>query len=192
MTDQNKQPEPASNPTGDDQAGASFDDLIDPLTSELENVDQGNTMQEQLDEAEKKHLLAVAELENFRKRSRMATQEQIRYASLPLMSEMLESLDNLQRAIDAAEGEDSQTGLLEGVKMVASQILSNLENHGCKKIDAIGKPFDPNLHQAVQMQASDTYPANTVMLELRPGYQLHDRVIRPSQVFVSTGSATGE
>ena len=149
-------------------------------------------MQEQLDEAEKKHLLAVAELENFRKRSRMATQEQIRYASLPLMSEMLESLDNLQRAIDAAEGEGSQTGLLEGVKMVASQILSNLENHGCKKIDAIGKPFDPNLHQAVQMQASDTYPANTVMLELRPGYQLHDRVIRPSQVFVSTGSATGE
>ena len=150
------------------------------------------TMQEQLDEAEKKHLLAVAELENFRKRSRMATQEQIRYASLPLMSEMLESLDNLQRAIDAAEGEDSHSGLLEGVNMVASQILSNLENHGCKKIEAIGKPFDPNLHQAVQMQASDTYPANTVMLELRPGYQLHDRVIRPSQVFVSTGSAGGE
>ncbi len=192
MTDQNKKPEPAGNQPGDIQAEATFDDQLDPLMAELEIAEEAGTMREQLNEAEKKHLLAVAELENFRKRSRVATQEQIRYASLPLMSEMLEALDNLQRAIDAAEGEASHSGLLEGVNMVASQILSILENHGCKKIEAIGKPFDPNLHQAVQMQPSDTYPANTVMMELRPGYQLHDRVIRPSQVFVSTGTESGE
>ncbi|MCH2183538.1 MAG: nucleotide exchange factor GrpE [Mariniblastus sp.] len=192
MTDQNKKRETAGNQPGDIQAGATFDGQLDPLMAELELAEESGTMREQLDEAEKKHLLAVAELENFRKRSRVATQEQIRYASLPLMSEMLEALDNLQRAIDTAEGEASHSGLLEGVNMVASQILSILENHGCKKIEAIGKPFDPNLHQAVQMQPSDTYPANTVMMELRPGYQLHDRVIRPSQVFVSTGIESGE
>jgi len=192
MTDQNKKSEAAANPSVDPSTGATFDDQLDPVMADLKTTDGAGSIQEQLDEAEKKHLLAVAELDNFRKRSRVATQEQIRYASLPLMSEMLEALDNLQRAIDTAEGEASQSGLLEGVNMVASQILSILENHGCRKIEAIGKPFDPNLHQAVQMQTSDTYPANTVMMELRPGYQLHDRVIRPSQVFVSTGPHSGE
>ena len=191
MANKNKKPETPGNQRDDSFAGEAFDDQLDPLTAEMQKTDQPGTVKEQLVEAEKKHLLAVAELENFRKRSRVATQEQIRYASLPLMSEMLEALDNLQRAIDAAEGEPSSSGLLEGVKMVASQILTVLESHGCTKIDAIGKPFDPNLHQAVQMQTSDNFPANTVMMELRPGYQLHDRVIRPSQVFVSTGLESG-
>ena len=191
MANENKKPETLGNQRDDSFAGEAFDDQLDPLTAEMQTTDQPGTVKEQLVEAEKKHLLAVAELENFRKRSRVATQEQIRYASLPLMSEMLEALDNLQRAIDAAEGEPSSSGLLEGVKMVASQILTVLESHGCTKIDAIGKPFDPNLHQAVQMQTSDNFPANSVMMELRPGYQLHDRVIRPSQVFVSTGLESG-
>lgn len=191
MTNENKKPETLGNQQDDSLVGAAFDHPLDPLTAEMETTDQPGTIKEQLAAAEKKHLLAVAELENFRKRSRVATQEQIRYASLPLLSEMLEALDNLQRAIDAAEGEPSSSGLLEGVKMVASQILTVLEGHGCKKIEAIGKPFDPNTHQAVQMQTSDTFPANTVMMELRPGYQLHDRVIRPSQVFVSTGLESG-
>ena len=86
----------------------------------------------------------------------------------------------------------ARDGLLEGVKMVAQQISTVLENKGCKKIEAVGQPFDPNLHQAVQMQPSDEYESNTVMQELRTGFQLHDRVIRPSQVFVSTGPANKE
>jgi len=76
--------------------------------------------------------------------------------------------------------------------MVATQITKVLEDHGCKRIDAVGQPFDPNLHQALQMQASDEHPANTVMQDLRSGFQLHDRLIRPTQVFVSTGPAKEE
>jgi molecular chaperone GrpE len=73
--------------------------------------------------------------------------------------------------------------------MVAQQISDVLAEKGCKKIEAVGQPFDPNKHQALQMQASDEFEANTVMADMRPGFELHDRVIRPAQVFVSTGPA---
>lgn len=156
----------------------------------LQSVDEIEQLRQQLGEAEKRTLLAQADLENFRRRTRRDMQVQLQYASLPMMSELLDALDNLQRAIDAHANDPSSEGLLEGVRLVAQQISTILENNGCKKIESIGQPFDPNLHQAVQMQPSDQFPANTVMHELRTGFQLHDRVIRPAQVFVSTGRST--
>lgn len=144
-----------------------------------------------LDESEKRALIAAADLENYRKRSAKNTQDQIKYASLPIMGELLEAVDNLNRAIESAD-EGSNSGLLEGVKMVSGQILNILTANNCKLIPSVGEPFDPNLHQAVQMQPSDDYPENIVMMEMRTGYRLHDRVIRPSQVFVSTGSKKEE
>ena len=140
-------------------------------------------------DAEKRILMAHADMENYRKRARRDMQEQVRYAALPLMNELLDAVDNLSRAVQSYQQDPNGDGLAEGVNMVAQQITKTLETHGCKKIDAVGHPFDPNLHQALQMQPSDEHPANTVMMDLRPGFQLHDRVIRPTQVFVSTGPA---
>ena len=156
---------------------------------ELSEVDQ---LKAQVADAEKRVLMAHADLENYRKRTRRDMQDQVKYASLPLMNGLLESVDNLQRAIESYEQEPNADGLAEGVVMVAAQIAKVLEDHGCKKINAVGQPFDPNLHQALQMQASDEHPANTVMQDLRSGFQLHDRLIRPTQVFVSTGPAKDE
>ena len=156
---------------------------------ELSEVDQ---LKAQVADAEKRVLMAHADLENYRKRTRRDMQDQVKYASLRLMSGLLESVDNLQRAIESYEQEPNADGLAEGVVMVAAQISKVLEDHGCKRIDAVGQPFDPNLHQALQMQASDEHPANTVMQDLRSGFQLHDRLIRPTQVFVSTGPAKEE
>ena len=156
---------------------------------ELSEVDQ---LKAQVADAEKRVLMAHADLENYRKRTRRDMQDQMKYASLPLMNGLLESVDNLQRAIESYEQEPNADGLAEGVVMVAAQISKVLEDHGCKRIDAVGQPFDPNLHQALQMQASDEHPANTVMQDLRSGFQLHDRLIRPTQVFVSTGPAKEE
>ena len=158
-------------------------------TEELSEVDQ---LKAQVADAEKRVLMAHADLENYRKRTRRDMQDQMKYASLPLMNGVLESVDNLQRAIESYEQEPNGDGLAQGVAMVSAQISKVLEEHGCKKIDAVGQPFDPNLHQALQMQASDDHPANTVMQDLRPGFQLHDRLIRPTQVFVSTGPAKEE
>ena len=158
---------------------------VEPAAEALEA--SPGSLQQRLAEAEKQVLLAQADLENFRKRTRRETQEQIKYACLELMSELLDSLDNLQRAVESYQSEPNGDGLAEGVRMVSEQIGKTLENHGCHRINAEGQAFDPNLHQALQMQASPDHPANTVMLDLRSGFRLHDRVIRPSQVFVSTG-----
>ena len=149
-------------------------------------------LQSQLADAEKRVLLAHADLENFRRRNRREMQDRMRYAALTFMTEILESVDNLQRAIEAYETEPNGDGLVEGVKLVSQQIQACLENHGCKKINAVGEPFDPNLHQAIQMQPSAEHAANLVAADLRPGFQLHERVIRPSQVFVSTGPDSAE
>lgn len=152
---------------------------------ELSEVDQ---LKAELADAEKRALMAQADLDNFRKRNRREMLDQVKYASLKLMNELLESVDNLQRAVDAYQQEPNGDGLAAGVAMVSSQISKVLESHGCKKIEAVGSPFDPNLHQALQMQPSDEHPENTVMMDLRSGFVLHDRLIRPAQVFVSTGA----
>ncbi len=134
-----------------------IDGTAEPIPA-LQPVDQIEQLQQQLAEAEKRTLLAQADLENFRRRTRRDMQDQLRYASLPLMNDLLEAVDNLNRAIDAHEQDPSSQGLLEGVRLVAQQISTILENNGCKKIEAVGQPFDPNFHQAVQMQPSDEYP----------------------------------
>ena len=160
-------------------------EAIGEQTREAEPTIEG--LQAKLADAEKRVLLAHADLENFRRRNRREMQDQVRYASLGLMNEILESVDNLQRAIESYETDANGQGLVDGVKLVAQQIQTVLENNGCKRIEAVGQPFDPNFHQAIQMQPSDEYEANLVSADLRTGFQLHDRVIRPSQVFISTG-----
>ena len=191
--DQELDQENVNNPAEDvneaiDAAMAAEAATTEPA-EELSEVDQ---LKAQVADAEKRVLMAHADLENYRKRTRRDMQDQMKYASLPLMNGLLESVDNLQRAIESYEQEPNGDGLAQGVAMVSAQISKVLEDHGCKKIDAVGQPFDPNLHQALQMQASDEHPANTVMQDLRPGFQLHDRLIRPTQVFVSTGPAKEE
>jgi molecular chaperone GrpE len=144
-----------------------------------------------LEEAEQRALRLQAELENFRKRVRRDTQEERRYAALPLMRDLLPVVDNLQRAVDAADAHGSDSGLHQGVQLVVSQLLTVLQNHHCLQIDAAGTQFDPSVHEAISQQASDDQPAGTVLEVAQTGYRLHDRVIRPSQVVVSTGTSPG-
>ena len=113
-------------------------------------------------------------------------QDQLRYAQLPLMRDVLPALDNVKRAIDAAEKTHDTAPLLEGIKLVAQQLQDALKRHHCIPIQALHAPFDPNVHEAVLQQPSAEFPGNTVLQEVRPGYRLFDRVVRPSQVIVST------
>jgi len=169
---------------------ASAEDLADVDAAMEDNAEPTvEGLQAQLADAEKRVLMAHADLDNFRRRTRRDQQDTLKYASLPLMGQILEALDNFDRAIEAHEQDPNGAGLLDGVKMVAQQISDVLAEKGCKKIEAVGQPFDPNKHQALQMQPSDEFESNIVMSDMRPGFELHDRVIRPSQVFVSTGPA---
>jgi molecular chaperone GrpE len=132
-------------------------------------------------------LRSQAELENFRKRTRRELDDQRRFANLPLLGDLLPVLDNLDRAVEASEQSDSTSGLLTGVKMVSSQLLAVLLQHGCLPIEADGVAFDPNLHEAIGKEPSAETAEGTVTRVTRVGYQLHDRVVRPPQVLISSG-----
>lgn len=144
-------------------------------------------LQAELQNAEDRVLRAQAELENFRRRMRREMENERQYAALPLLNDLMTVVDNLGRAIGAAEQSEGQVGLLDGVKMVTSQLMGALEKHHCTEIQADGQPFDPNLHEAIAQQPSDEYAAGIVMMTTQAGFQLNDRVVRPSQVIVSTG-----
>jgi molecular chaperone GrpE len=140
----------------------------------------------ELEEAKDRALRSQAELENYRKRVAREMQEERRYANLPLIRDLLPVLDNMDRATKAAEKTHDAAGLLEGVKLVARQLEGVLEQHHCVRIEAHNESFDPHLHEAVSQQPSDEHPANTVVQVTQTGFRLHDRVVRPSQVIVST------
>jgi molecular chaperone GrpE len=139
-----------------------------------------------LEDASDRVLRAQAELDNYRKRARRELEDERRYAAIPLLRDFLPVLDNIRRAIEAAEKSPHAEGLLDGVKLVAQSLESVLAKHDCKRIDALGKPFDPAFHEAISQLPSAEYPPNTVVLVAQEGYLLHDRVVRPAQVIVST------
>jgi molecular chaperone GrpE len=146
-------------------------------------------LEQQLADLKDRELKAQAELENFRKRLLRDTEQQLKYALLPLVRDLVEVVDNLNRASDAATSSGSTDGLVAGVKLVQHQFHSVLAKYSCKPIESVGQPFDPNFHQAIAQQPSDQYAAGLIMMETSVGYVMHDRVVRPSMVIVSTGPA---
>ena len=145
---------------------------------------------------EKDRLLRLqAEMENLRSRTAREIVDERRYAPLPIVRDLLPVLDNINRAIEAAvqieadEQAEEADSLLEGFKLVRQQLLTVLEQHHCKQIETVGQPFDPQVHEAILQQPSDEQPANHILLETQAGYQLHDRVVRASQVIISSGPA---
>jgi molecular chaperone GrpE len=140
----------------------------------------------ELEEVKDRSLRAQAELENYRKRVARQMEDERRYASVSLLTDLLPVWDNTVRAIEAAEKTSDVAKLLEGVKMVAAQMERVLESHHCKRIEALHQPFDPHRHQAISQQPSAEFPPNTVLLVAQEGFVFYDRVIRPSQVIVSS------
>jgi molecular chaperone GrpE len=139
------------------------------------------------DELSDRAIRAQAELENVRKRLQRESQQLLQFALLPLVADLLPSLDNLQRAIEAAERTGSVEELLKGIRMVAAGYEETLGKHGARRIPAVGESFDPNLHEALQQVPSADHEAMQILQEVESGWQLHDRVVRPSKVIVSSG-----
>jgi len=126
-----------------------------------------------------------AEFENYQKRSQKDRELERRYAYTPLIFDLLPVFDNLERTLQAAQQAGEKGALVQGVAMVQTQFLEQLKRHGITRIDAQGKPFDPNLHQAVMQQPSAEVEPNTVLQVLEQGFMNHDRVLRPAKVIVS-------
>jgi molecular chaperone GrpE len=172
----------------DAAADAAFIEAVAGAVETPSSKDQGEieSLREELAVAKDRELRVRAELDNYRKRSARELEDSLRYANMPLLRDLLPVLDNLVRTIEAAEKNHDTATLLEGVKMVLQHFEGALSRHDCKPIAAVHQPFDPNLHQAILQQPSAEFPANTVLMETQAGYVLRDRVVRPSQVIVSS------
>ena len=143
--------------------------------------------EEQVREAQDRLLRAQAELENFRKRSRREYEDAQRYREIDLLRDLLPVLDNVLRAIDAADKNADVESLRAGFRMTAQQIEKLLESHGCATIATDGTPFDPTVHDAILQQSVPGVAPGTIVATASRGYRLHDRVVRPAQVIVAKG-----
>ncbi len=157
----------------------------DPV-KELEN--RCETAEQESRQHYERLLRVSADFENFKKRSFREADEFRKYANELLLLELLTVVDNLERAIQSTSSENNEVGcVIEGVEMTLKTLLKIFEKFSVKVIEAVGKPFDPNFHQAMMQEPSDSHPENTIIREFQKGYLLHDRLLRPSMVVVSKG-----
>jgi molecular chaperone GrpE len=126
-----------------------------------------------------------AEFENYQKRNQRDRELDRKYAFGPLALDLLPLLDNLDRAVFAAKQAGETGPLVQGVAMVQAQFLDLLKKNGITRIDCAGKPFDPNLHQAVVQKPTNDVEPNIVVQVIEQGFMNQDRVLRPAKVIVS-------
>ena len=170
-------------------------DLSDPaLTGEEPAAEEDPLSQALLEAAQWKEvaLRTAAELDNYRKRMARELQDAARYANSGLLETLLPVLDNFDYGLQAAKAESEGSNLYIGLSMVLRQIQEFLKDQGVTEISAVGGPFDPNVHEAVSQQPSDTAAEGTVILQTRKGYRLRERLLRPASVIVSSGPAPSE
>jgi molecular chaperone GrpE len=148
------------------------------LTEELTQA------QKQRDEYFEQLQRSRAEFANYQKRSKSQAESDRIYAVGSLARDLLEGLDNLERATEALKG-SAASGIVDGLAMVHKQLLATLAKHGVEPIESLGAHFDPNQHEALVQQPDPDKPEGTVVAELGKGYKLHDRVLRPTKVAVS-------
>ena len=143
--------------------------------------------------AQERHLRAVADLENFRKRTLREKDELRQSTKAGVVEDLIPIMDNLSLGLAAAkqQGADSKS-IADGVAMVLSQFKSALARHGLAEIDPSGAAFDPNQHECIAHQPDDKVPEEKVISVVRLGYTLNGRLLRPASVIVSSGPAKAE
>jgi molecular chaperone GrpE len=132
-----------------------------------------------------KYLRALAESENSRKRIRQQAEESARIQREALLRDLLAIIDNLERAVAAARDGGNGKPIVEGIEMVLRSLIEFLRGHGVTQLSAVGQPFDPLLHEAVDHVESTEHKPNTVVDEFMRGYYIGDRLLRPARVSVA-------
>jgi len=159
---------------------AEFDDPIKDLEAKLKSKEQ------EAKETYDRLLRVSADFENYKKRSAREMEEFRKFSNQSLIKEMLSVVDNLELAVNSANGNKAiDKGLLQGLEMTHNEILKVFEKFNVKPIDTEGQPFDPTFHEAVMQEETDEFAKNTVINELQRGYLIHDRLLRPAMVVVA-------
>ena len=166
-----------SNDSGNENEEESDQKIVDPLE------DAKN------DAAHWKDIAArnQAELDNYRKRMAREKSDAIRFANASLLSELLPVIDNFQMGLSAAMNEDPDSIISKGMEMVQKQLEEFFTSQGAIPVSAEGNEFNPNLHEAISQETSETIPEGHVISEIRKGYTLNERLLRAANVIVSKG-----
>lgn len=140
-----------------------------------------------------RYLRAVADLENFRRRTVREKDELRQFAASGVLEDLMPVMDNLGLALTAAKQPNAEIkSLVGGVEMVLTQLKSALSSHGLKEINPVGQAFDANAHEAIAAQPSSDVPEGNVITVVRTGFSLNGRLLRPASVVVSSGVAKDE
>jgi len=157
------------------------------MTAEETDEEEVAKLRREIADLRDRTMRTLADFDNFRKRSERERQETRKYALLEPLRDFLEVVDNLGLALSAAGSADD---LKRGVEMIHRQMQELLRRLGVQEIEALNQPFDPALHEAVQREEDPTVQKATVVGELRRGYMLHERLLRPTMVKVAVPSET--
>jgi molecular chaperone GrpE len=133
-------------------------------------------------------LRSQADFDNFRKRAAREKDDAIKYANASMLERLIPILDNFELGLNAARTSADASSILMGMDMVARQLNDFLTQHSVEPVNAEGQPFDPNLHEAVAQEASEEIPEGHIIRQMRKGFKLKDRLLRPAIVVVSKGA----
>jgi len=158
-----------------------------PLAEEDTTEDPVASLQTDLDRFRDLALRTQADFENYKKRAAREKDEGIKYANRALLERLLPIIDNFQLGLSAAREESEHSPIYSGMSMVLKQLTDFLTESGLEPVEAEGKSFDPNLHEAIGHEPSDQVPEGHVIRQTRRGYRLKDRLLRPATVVVSSG-----
>lgn len=180
-----------------EENGATEEVIAEDIKNDEENNEQNQQSEIQLlekeneelkakvEEAENRILRLQADYENSRRRAKLDLAATEKYKSQSLITGLLPAIDNFERALQIEADNEQTKSVLQGVEMVYRSLLDALKAEGAEQIEAVGKEFDPNLHQAVMQVEDENFDSNIVVEELQKGYILKDRVIRPTMVKVN-------
>ena len=176
-------------------------EIVEEIFEEKETTEdlQEKTMEQQLEEAnaqinnltakveelDNRYLRLMADYDNSRRRSKLDLEAAQKYRAQSLATDIIQSIDNFERALAVPSDNEETNSLRQGLEMVYKSLLDALKKEGVELIEAVGKEFDPNIHQAVMQVSDDNYPSNVVVEEFQKGYMIKDRVLRPSMVKVN-------
>lgn len=169
------------------EAAASAENAAETPTLSPAEIAELKAKAAQADENWDRLLRTTADFDNYKKRAAREKTEAVHYANNSLIQKLLPILDNFEMALNAAQNAqgDQLANFQSGVAMIQQQLKTALTETGLEEIDATGKPFDPNFHEAVSQQESEDTPEDHVIQQLRKGYKLKDRLLRPATVIVA-------
>ena len=163
-------------------ASGTVDDRVTALETQLAQT------KAELEKFRDLALRSSADLDNYRKRMSKEREEAIKFANSSFLERLIPVLDNFEFGLQAARTTSSPVSILEGMTMVQKQFQDFLSSAGIEVIDATGQHFDPQLHEAISQEENEQVPEGIVIRQLRKGYKLRDRLIRPANVVVSKGT----